>query len=130
MTVSAESNKNKTKPLKNPSFDFNVCARVARWFVFKQKIPIWENLGEPCNGKSWYILEPLGIFYGKFGIFGILCGHLVYFPPVLVFCTKKNLATLVCADLLPPLTSINSINNCVRKLFRANSKDTKKCFGF
>jgi hypothetical protein len=31
-----------------------------------------------------YILRPFDIFYG----------HLVYFPPVLVCCTKKNLATL------------------------------------
>jgi hypothetical protein len=36
---------------------------------------------------NWYILWSIGIFYG----------HLVYFMaifPVLVFCTKKNLATL------------------------------------
>jgi hypothetical protein len=32
----------------------------------------------------WYILWHFGIF----------CGHLVFFP-VLVFCTKKNLATVV-----------------------------------
>jgi hypothetical protein len=32
----------------------------------------------------WYILWPLGIFY---------C-YLLYFPPVLVCCSKKNLATL------------------------------------
>jgi hypothetical protein len=55
--------------------------------------------------------------------FDLFCGHLVYFSPVSVFCTKINLATLVCVDLLPPITSINSINHCVRKLFHANSKD-------
>jgi hypothetical protein len=27
--------------------------------------------------------------------FGVFCGHLVLFFPVLVCCTKKNLATLV-----------------------------------
>jgi hypothetical protein len=27
--------------------------------------------------------------------FGIFCGNLVHFSPVLVNCTKKNLATLV-----------------------------------
>jgi hypothetical protein len=32
----------------------------------------------------WYNLQP----------FGIVCGHLVYFS-VLVFCAKKNLATLI-----------------------------------
>jgi hypothetical protein len=29
--------------------------RVARWFVFKPKIPILVNFGGSCNGKSWYI---------------------------------------------------------------------------
>jgi hypothetical protein len=72
--------------------------RVARWFVFKPKIQIWVNFGGSRNGRRWYILRTLGPFYGlllfymdiwysswKFGIFF----------PVLVFCTKKNLATLV-----------------------------------
>jgi hypothetical protein len=37
---------------------FNFCpgGRVARWFVFKQKIPIWVTFGESCNGKSWHTL--------------------------------------------------------------------------
>jgi hypothetical protein len=30
--------------------------RVARWFVFKPKIPIWVKFGGPWNGKGWYIL--------------------------------------------------------------------------
>jgi hypothetical protein len=30
--------------------------RVASWFVFKPKIPIWVNFGVSCYGKSWYIL--------------------------------------------------------------------------
>jgi hypothetical protein len=38
--------------------------RVARWFVFKPKIPIWVNFGESCHGKSWYILWPFGLFNG------------------------------------------------------------------
>jgi hypothetical protein len=29
---------------------------VARWFVFKPKIPFWVNFGGSCYGKSWYIL--------------------------------------------------------------------------
>jgi spermidine synthase len=33
-----------------------VCTRVARWFAFKPKIPIWVNFGVCCYGKSWYIL--------------------------------------------------------------------------
>jgi hypothetical protein len=39
-------------------------SRVARWLVFKPKIPIWENFSVPRIGKSWYILCPFGIFYG------------------------------------------------------------------
>jgi hypothetical protein len=50
------------------------------------------------------ILRPFGIFYGHLNIlrpFGIFYGHLVIlwsfgiFSPVLVYCTKRNLATLV-----------------------------------
>jgi hypothetical protein len=50
------------------------------------------------------VLEDVGIFYGNLvnftvfcyilGTFGIIRGNLVYIFPVLVFCTKKNLATL------------------------------------
>jgi hypothetical protein len=56
--------------------------RVARWFVFKPKIPILVNFGGSCNGN--------GIFYNHLvyftaignilWLFGIFCGHLVYFP--------------------------------------------------
>jgi hypothetical protein len=35
--------------------------RVARWFVFKPKIQIWEGL---ANGRCWYTLWTLGPFYG------------------------------------------------------------------
>jgi hypothetical protein len=41
---------------------YNVSARVARWFVFKPKIPIWVNL------------EGLGTENA-----GIFSGHLEYF---------------------------------------------------
>jgi hypothetical protein len=79
---------------------FIVTNRVARWFVFKPKIPSWLNFGGSCYGKSWYIfmtiwsiLRPLETF------FGLLVYIVVYifgiFSPVLVFSTKKNLATLV-----------------------------------
>jgi hypothetical protein len=46
-------------------------------------------------------MEDDGIFYGQlvhFMVFYyILCAWFANFPPVLVFCTKKNLATLQCA---------------------------------
>jgi hypothetical protein len=57
--------------------------RVARWFVFKPKIPIWANFGGSCYGKSWYILRPFGLFYSLWkyfkAIWYIFCGNLVYF---------------------------------------------------
>jgi hypothetical protein len=34
--------------------------------------------------QIWYILRPFGTF----------SGNMLYFPPVLVHCSKKNLATL------------------------------------
>jgi hypothetical protein len=71
--------------------------RVARWFVFKPKHPIWGKFWGVLRWKiAVYfmticsILRPLEIFNGYlvyFVVFGI-------FLPVLVFCTKKNLATL------------------------------------
>jgi hypothetical protein len=33
-----------------------VTSRVARWFIFKPKIPFWVNFGGSWNGKCWYIL--------------------------------------------------------------------------
>jgi hypothetical protein len=46
--------------------------RVARWHIFKPKIPIWVNFGGSYNGRCkaiWSILLPFGILYGYFGIF-------------------------------------------------------------
>jgi hypothetical protein len=49
-------------------------------------------------------MEDVGIIYGHLvhftvfcyisWAFGIVCGNLVYFSPIFLFCTKKNLATL------------------------------------
>jgi hypothetical protein len=59
---------------------FDILCRVARWHIFKPKIPIWVNFGAIGN-------EDVGIFYchhiGPFGVFcgnfGIFYGYLVYF---------------------------------------------------
>jgi hypothetical protein len=48
--------------------------KVARWFIFKPKIPIWINFGGYCNGRCWYILGPFGIVNGNlvhFSRFGL-----------------------------------------------------------
>jgi hypothetical protein len=31
-------------------------SRVARWCIFKPKIPVWKKFGGPWNGKYCYIL--------------------------------------------------------------------------
>jgi hypothetical protein len=58
-------------------------SRVARWHIFKPKIPIWVNFGGSCNGRCWFIFWPFGLFYNYrvyfVAIFGIMYGHLVYF---------------------------------------------------
>jgi hypothetical protein len=68
------------------SFDMT---RVARWFIFKPKIPIWVKFGCPWNHLEyntaiWYDLRPFGIVCSRFGIF---------FPFWYVW-TEKNLAAL------------------------------------
>jgi hypothetical protein len=52
-------------------------------YIFKTKIPIWVNFEGSC-------IADLDIFNGKFGIF---YGYMVSLS-VLMYCTKKNLATL------------------------------------
>jgi hypothetical protein len=70
--------------------------RVARWFLFKPKIPIGVNFGGPQIGKCWYVYY-LAI-WNSLQTFGIFYDHLVYFVFIfslfLVSWTKKNLATL------------------------------------
>jgi hypothetical protein len=71
-------------------------SRVARWYTFSPP---------PNLGKFWRILQGKMLVYSMaiWSIllsFGTFCGHLVYFMviwyifPVLVYCTKINLATL------------------------------------
>jgi hypothetical protein len=54
---------------------FHTETRVARWYVFEPKIPIWVNLAGSWNGKCWRILWSFGIFYV----------HLVYFMSIGIF---------------------------------------------
>jgi hypothetical protein len=60
--------------------------RVARWFVFKPKIPNLDKFWRVLQWKIlvyfmtiWSILRPLEIFYG----------HLVYFSPFWYFVPRK-----------------------------------------
>jgi hypothetical protein len=50
---------------------------VARWLVFKPKIPIWVNFRGSCNKTIyfvaiWFILRPFGIFRGHFVYFMVI----------------------------------------------------------
>jgi hypothetical protein len=83
-------------PIQTRAAIARVCTRVARWFVFEPKISIWENFSGPRIRKLWYILRPLGTFYGHFGYFMTIVSLFGTFFPVLVSCIKKNLAALVC----------------------------------
>jgi hypothetical protein len=42
--------------------------RVAKWFIFIPKIPIWVYLGGPSDSRLEHFTA-IGIFYGHFGMF-------------------------------------------------------------
>jgi hypothetical protein len=80
-------------------FSTSIDCRVARWYIFEPKTPTWVNFGGSCNGRCWYILWPFGpLHMGYLVHFVATWYNLWYFGlffPVLVCCTKKNLATLI-----------------------------------
>jgi hypothetical protein len=52
-----------------------VATRVARWHIFKPKIPTWVNWEGPAE-------EDVDVFYNQLVYLrplGMFCGHLVYF---------------------------------------------------
>jgi hypothetical protein len=54
LTVSMEANLS-GKALGN-ILQLSLCTyRVARWFIFKPKIPIWANFVGSFNGRCWQI---------------------------------------------------------------------------
>jgi hypothetical protein len=69
--------------------------RVARWYIFIPKIPVWVYFGGPWNGYFMIICNIL-LPFGK------LYGHWVYYvviwyisPRFGMLQKKKNLATLI-----------------------------------
>jgi hypothetical protein len=48
---------------------------VARWYIFKPKIPLWVNFGGSYNGRCCYMLSTFGLFYGQS----------VYFMPISIY---------------------------------------------
>jgi hypothetical protein len=63
-----------------------VVCRVARWFIFKPKIPLWEVW-------QWKILVHFVATWPLFRSFGISCGfygHWVYFLPFRYIVSRKK----------------------------------------
>jgi hypothetical protein len=61
--------------------------------VFKPKILIWVNFGGSCIGRCWYNLWTVGLLVVVCYIlwtFGIVRGHLVYFPHFGMLYVKKS----------------------------------------
>jgi hypothetical protein len=56
---------------------------------FQTKNPNSGKFGHSCNGRFWYILWPFDKFSARLAYFVVIW----YIFPVLVHCTKKNLAT-------------------------------------
>jgi hypothetical protein len=56
-------------PSRNSHNEKLVLGRVARWHIFKPKIPIWVNFGGSYNGRCWYILWPFDYFKGHLSYF-------------------------------------------------------------
>jgi hypothetical protein len=91
-----------------------VLAWVARWLVFKPKIPIWVNFRGSCDGRCWCILWPFVRFDGHLAIFSSFLVHFMviwYVFPVLVSFSKKsgNPGFDYVEEILHILVSMNAI---------------------
>jgi hypothetical protein len=69
-------------------------SRVARWYNFKPKIPIWVNFVGSWNGKCWNILRPIWKICGNLIHFMVTMYILSFSPFLYVIHKKKNLAIL------------------------------------
>jgi hypothetical protein len=79
--------------------------------TFKANIQVWVNFGGSCNGRCWYILWLVGLFYSQLVYFtaswsilqpvGLFFGHLIIFYGHLVYFFRcgmlyqKNLRNLI-----------------------------------
>jgi hypothetical protein len=78
---------------------WNSFLRKSFWNGSRAGLPdgLFSNQKSQLGVKFWYILLPFGLFYGHWKYFMSIWFTLWSFGtflPVLVFCTKKNLATL------------------------------------
>jgi hypothetical protein len=67
-------------------FDYLPTNKVARWFIFKPKIPIWVKFGGPWKGKfchifmtTWNISVPFGTLHGRLVQFVVVWVYLSRF---------------------------------------------------
>jgi hypothetical protein len=71
-----------------------VLVRVARWHIFKPKIPIWVNFGGSPNRRCWYVLRPFGLYFNGSLVYllmlGKFYGYLVYFSRVGMLYQEKS----------------------------------------
>jgi hypothetical protein len=100
--------------------DSELASSAARWYIFKPKIQIWRVLQWNMLVyfmSIWYILQTFAIFYG----------HLVYFLviwyifPILVCCSKKNLATLLASFSGENDSRTHEVANCLQCFNSASS---------
>jgi hypothetical protein len=71
--------------------------RVARWYIFKPKIPIGVNFRRPrnwlvCTVAIWNILRAFGAFYD----YSVSQWHFGIFPPFWNFKSRKIWQTCLC----------------------------------
>jgi hypothetical protein len=92
--------------------------RVARWYIFKPKIPNWVNFKGSCDGKFWYFKWPFGRFYSYLIYFEanwyILWSFGIFFP-VLVFLDRAksgNPVVDLAAVIYPQIWQIPTFTKC------------------
>jgi hypothetical protein len=96
-----------------------VGGRVARWYIFKPKIPFRVNFGGSRYGRYWYIFGHLVNFMAIYWIVHIAIWY---------SCTKKYLATLVYGtSCLESLTSNSRNFGMLKPKAKTCSKRLDKC---
>jgi hypothetical protein len=68
------------------------CYRVARWYIFEPKIPIWANFRGPSIVKGSYIICLFGMYYGHsehLMAIRLFSFNLTRFPPFWYIMSRK-----------------------------------------
>jgi hypothetical protein len=65
-------------------------SRVARWFIFKPKIPIWVNFGYFMVIWNGIFILPFGTFCVHLVHFGFICVHLISFSGFGIMYQEKS----------------------------------------